>query len=147
MDDDAAHGRAALARSPGGREHDPADREIKISRRRDDRGVVAAELEQGAPEARGNPGRDLSAHPLRAGRAHERDARVIDERCSAGAVADDDLMHIGGRTGLGDCPVEDRGAGTRGERGELGGLPDDTVAADEGDGGVPGPDGSREVEG
>ena len=37
--------------------------------------------------------------------------------------------------------------GEGGERGFLGGLPDDGVAADEGEGGVPAPDGDGEVEG
>ncbi len=43
--------------------------------------------------------------------------------------------------------VEDGLCGERGERSFFAGLPDDGVAADEGEGGVPAPDGDGEVEG
>ena len=52
----------------------------RSARRRDDRRVVAAELEQQPAEAAGDARRDRPAHPGRAGRAEQRDARVVDER-------------------------------------------------------------------
>src|SRR5271154_4316855 len=45
------------------------------------------------------------------------------------------------------CSFEDGLGGEGGERSFFGGLPDDGVAADEGEGGVPAPDGDGEVEG
>ena len=47
---------------------------------------------------------------------------------------------------LGDGPGEDGVAGQRRQRGQLGRLPHHRVAAHQGDGGVPRPDGGREVE-
>ena len=67
---------------PAGGEHDPAGGELEVGRRRDHRGVVASELEQAAAETGGDAGRDLGAHPLRAGGAHERDVGAVDQRLS-----------------------------------------------------------------
>ena len=67
---------------PGGArrgEHDAAHGEVEVGGRGDDRRVVAAELEQAAAEARGDPRADRAAHPHRPGGADQRDPRVVDE--------------------------------------------------------------------
>ena len=87
-----ARRRSTSGRSPGaawcsaarpcrrGREHDAAHGQVEVGRRRHDRGVVAAELEQQPAEPAGHPRRDGAAHAGRAGRAEQRDARVVDQR-------------------------------------------------------------------
>ena len=57
-----------------------------------------------------------------------------------------DLRQVGRRADLGDGPGEDGVAGQRRQRRQLRGLPHHRVPADQGDGGVPGPDRGREVE-
>ena len=139
---------AALPGGAGRREHDAAHGEVEVGRRRDDRGVVAAELEQQPAEAAGDARRDGAAHPGRAGGAEQRDARVVDERLADLGAAEDHAPTIAGRRadaagGLGD----QRLAGQRGEQRLLRRLPHDRVAADEGERGVPRPHRDREVEG
>ena len=99
------------------------------------------------PNRSATRGPTSAAHPGRAGGAEQRDAGVVDQRLADLGAAEQHLRERLGRAVLGDRPGEHRVAGQRGERGELGGLPDDRVAADQGDGGVPGPDRGREVEG
>ena len=72
--------RAPLARGAGGGEDDAAHGEVEVGRRRDDGGVVAAQLEDRPAEAGGHPRRDRGAHPLRSGRADQRDARAVEQR-------------------------------------------------------------------
>ncbi len=55
-------------------------------------------------------------------------------------------MHVGGVPALGQRAVQQRAAAHRGEGGELRRLPHHGVAAHQGYGGVPGPDGRGEVE-
>ena len=115
---------------------------------RDDRGVVAAELQQGPAEAVGDPRPDRAAHPGRPGGAEQRDAGVVDQRLADVGAADDDLAEAArarrarrwpGRAG--------RAGGQGGQRGVLRRLPDHGVAADERERGVPRPDRDGEVEG
>src|SRR5690606_23571880 len=109
-------------------------------------GVVAAELEQAAPEAGADACGDDLPGGDRAGERDERQARVF-----AHALADVDAAE----QEVEDAPgvVPHRGAprevvdGDRRERGARGGFPEDDVAADGGEGGVPCPDGDGEVEG
>ena len=148
MHDQAPEARAALAGGADGGEENAAHDQVEVGARRDDRGVVAAELEQRAAE----PGRDarceLLAHLRRAGGGDERHARVVGELNGAVGATDDELgepvRHAAEALGR---ALEERHAGERGERRPLGGLPDHGVAADEGERGVPAPDGDREVEG
>ena len=98
-------------------------------------------------EAGCDAGRQLGAHPLGARGAHHGDERAVDEGGSGLAVGDDELVHVGRHSGGLDGLVEERRAGQRGQRSQLGRLPDHRVAAHERDHRVPGPDRGREVEG
>ena len=147
VDDQAAEARAALAGRADGGEQDAAHDEVEVGARRDDRGVVPAELEQRAAEAGGDARRDRLAHRGRAGRRDERDARVVGQLDGPIGAADDELEEA-----VGDVAVtlgragEQRHRRDRGERRPLGGLPDDGIAADERERGVPAPHRDREVE-
>jgi hypothetical protein len=79
--------------------------------------------------------------------AQQGHARVLHQRLTDLRTAEQHLRESLGGVVLGDRPREHRVAGQGGERGQLGGLPDDRVAADQGDGGVPRPHRGREVEG
>ena len=89
--DQAAQARAALAGGADGGEENAADDEVEVGARRDDRGVVAAELEQRAAEPGGDARCELLAHLRRAGRRDERDARIVGELHGAVGAADHEL--------------------------------------------------------
>ena len=148
MDDEPAKRRAPLAGGADRREEDGADDEVEVGARRDDRRVVAAELEQRAPEPRCDARGDLLPHRRRAGRGDERDAVVLGELHRAIGAADHELEEPVGRVAepIGR-PLEQRGRRDRRERRPLRRLPDHRIAADERERGVPAPDRDREVEG
>ena len=83
MDDEPAHGRAALAGRARGGEDDAAHGQVEVGDGRDDGGVVAAELEQAAAEAGRDPRRD--ARPMRSEPVALTSAtpRVVDQRGAA----------------------------------------------------------------
>ncbi len=90
-----------------------------------------------------------AAHRGGAGGGDEWDEGRVDELLADGCVADEE-----GGEAFGDAAefllrgaLEDGLGGEGGEGSFFGGLPDDGVAADEGEGGVPAPDGDGEVEG
>ena len=60
--DQAAQRGAALSGGAGRREHDGAQAQGQVGTGRDDGGIVAAELEQRASEARGDPRPQRAAH-------------------------------------------------------------------------------------
>ena len=87
--DHAAQARAPLAGGARGGEHDPAGRELEVGRRRDHRGVVAAELEQAAVRAgprRGARPRRPSALTRWRSRARRRGCRSAPAPASASAI-------------------------------------------------------------
>ncbi len=145
--DHPAQGGAALAGRAGRGEHDAAHGEVEVGRRRHDGGVVAAELEQAAAEARGDPRADLAAHPGRAGGRDQRDVVVVDQPLPHVGRAEDDLPEVLGGADVARGPVEQGGAAEGGQRRGLGRLPHHGVAAHQRDRGVPRPDRHREVEG
>ncbi len=153
VDEQAAEGGAALAGGAHGREGDGAEGEVEVGGGADDAGVVAAELEQGAGEAGGETGADEAAHAGGSGGGDEGDKRGVDEGFAGGVIADEEGAQVGGEIAgvlFGELfgGAEEEGVGGEGgERGLFGGLPNDGVAADEGEGGVPAPDGDGEVEG
>ena len=69
VDDGAAQRRASLTGGSGRGERHAAHDQLDVGRRRDDGRVVAAELEDAAPEAAGDDTCHLLAHAGRAGRA------------------------------------------------------------------------------
>ncbi len=146
--DQPPQARAALPCRADGGEQDAAHDEVEVGARRDDRGVVAAELEQRAPEPRGDARRERPPHLRRAGRRDERHARVVGELHGTVGAADHELEEpVRDVAEARRRPVEERRAREGAERRSLRGLPDHGVAADERDRGVPAPHGDREVEG
>jgi hypothetical protein len=144
--DDPAHGRAALARGTRRGEHDAAGGQLQVRARRHDRGVVAAELQQAAPEPARDPGTHHPPHPGGAGGADQGHPRMLHERRGDVGRAGEQLADVAGRPQVGQRPVQQRGAGRRRQRRQLRRLPDHRVTADQADRGVPRPDGGREVE-
>ncbi len=148
VDDEAAEGGAALACGAHGGEGDGAEGEVEVGGGGDDGCVVAAEFEDGSGEAGGEAWGDGAAHCGAAGGGDEWDEWGVDELLAYGCVADEE-----GGEALGTLPnffgrsLEDGLRGECGERSFFAGLPDDGVAADEGERGVPAPDGDGEVEG
>ena len=117
--DQPPHRRAALARGARGGEHDAANGQLEIRRRRDDRGVVAAEFQQHPAEPLRHPRTDLLTHPHRTRRAHQRHPRVVDHALADLAPAHDQPGHRARRTDVVGGPLGQRLAGQRGQRGEL----------------------------
>ena len=147
MDDQAPQRRAALTRRADRGEQDGANDEIEVGARRDDGRVVAAQLEERAPEPRRDTWRERLAHGGRARGGDERHAVVVRELHRAIGAAEHELeepvRRIAEPVGR---PTEERGRGDRRERRALGGLPDHGVAADQGERRVPAPHRDREVE-
>ena len=146
MHEQAPQRGAALAGRAHGREGDGAHRQIEIGRGRDDRGVVAAELEDRAGEARGEARADRAAHGGRAGGRHDGHAVIVDQ-----GLADARGRRSGRSNRPSGASPNRRAArsskacgGERGQRRLLRRLPDHRVAADEGERRVPGPHRDRE---
>ncbi len=146
VDDEAAQAGAALPGGADGREGDAADGEVEVGARRDDRRVVAAELEDQAPEAAGDDGSDGAPHPRRPGRRDDGDVGVGGERGADVGSALQHLVEAARRADLGGGALQQGIAGERRQRRLVGGLPQHRVAGDEGEGGVPRPHRDREVE-
>ena len=152
MNEEAAQRRAALAGRAHRSKGDAAQRQIEIGRRRDDRRIVAAELQNGAGEAlaraavrRRGPSRSSRSPRPAATLGWSTRASPISrppistaERPS-GAVPPSALKRA-------QRAFEQRLRGERGQRRLLRRLPDDAVAADQRERGIPCPDRDREIE-
>ena len=145
--DQSTQGGATLTRGPGGGEHDAAQRQIEVGRRPDDRGVVAAQLEDRPTEAAGDDGRDLATHGGRTGCGDDRDTLVHHQGPTDIGSAEHDLHQTVRSPGLGDRLLQQTVARQRRERCLVARLPDHRIAGDEGERGVPRPHRDREVEG
>ena len=116
--------------------------------RRDDDGVVAAQLEDGAAEPGPHYRGDPFPHRTRAGGGHKRDAPVVQQAVAHGRTT---THHQAEHTRI--DPVlaadirRDPRDGDRGERGARGRLPQGRVPTHGRDGRVPRPDRHGEVEG
>ena len=109
VDDEPAQCRAALACRPDGGEENATNDEVDVGARRDDRRVVAAELEQRAAEPGGDTRCQLLAHLRRARGGDERDPRVVRELNGAVGTTDHELCEpFGGAAEPLDRPVEQR---------------------------------------
>ena len=147
MHDHPPQRRTALPGRARGGEDDAAHRQIQIGRRGDDRGVVAAQLQQRPAEALRDPRAHLLTHPHRAGCAQQRHPRVVDELLADLATAQDQPAHLARGAHIIGGAFDQRLAGQRGQRRQLRRLPHHGVAAYQRDRGVPGPHRDREVEG
>ena len=147
MDDQPAQGGAALPGGSGGGEGDAADDQFDLGARGDDRRVVPPELEQRTAEPTGDQRRQRRAHRRRAGCTDQRHAAVDGQLPRRLGATEDDPDETVRGTVLGGRPVGQRSGGDRAEHCLVGRLPDHRVAADQGQRGVPGEHGDREVEG
>ena len=144
----AAHRGAALAGRAECGKGDGAHRQVKIRRRTDDGGIVAAEFEDRLAEARRHDGRYGASHPRRAGGRDDGDTRIGSKLCAGFWSADQAGRKAIRRIAeLARRPREDRHHGKRCQRRFLGWFPDHRIAANERQRGVPGPDRNREIEG
>ena len=146
MGDEAAQAGAALAGGARRSERDATHHQFDVGAGGDDGGVVAAELEDAAPEPCGHDRTHLAAHGGAARRADDGHALVGDQRGAGDAIAQQHLVEVGGHVHARGGALEQRIGGECGERRELAGLPDDRVAAHQRQRGVPAPHGDREVE-
>ena len=147
MRDYPSQRRTALPGRAGGREDDAAHRQIQVGRRGDDRGVVAAQLQQRLAESLRHPRADLLTHPHRTRCAQKRDPRVVDEQLADLAATQDQPAHFARGAHIIGGAFDQRLAGQCGQRCQLGGLPHHGVAAYQRDRAVPGPHRDRKVEG
>ena len=139
---------AALARGTDRGESDAAHRQVEVGRGGDDRGIVAAELEEAAPGARRHHRGQGLAHAAAPGRTHEAQTRIGRDPLARLAAADHDLEQARGSLAEALERAREEGLAGKGrERGLLRGLPHHGVAADERQRGVPRPHRDREVEG
>ena len=148
LDDDATRGRAALPGCAYGAEEDGAHSHREVCLVRDDDRVVAAELEDRAPEARSDSRRELPPLLRAAGEADERYAPIRGQPLADDRPRSHEQRQQAVRRAIGlEHAVGDLHARDRGERRLTRRLPDDRIAAEKGDHRVPGPDRDREVEG
>ena len=146
MNDQTAQRGAPLSRGSGGRERDAAHRQIEIGTRRDDRGVVATKFEDRATEPCGDDGSDFTAHAGGSGGRHERCTPIGHERLAHFGVARHDLEDLLGCAGGSGGAASQNVGRHRGDGRDVGWFPDDRVAADHRERGVPGPDRHRKIE-
>ena len=146
--DQAAQGGATLASSTHSREQDAAHGQVQVGARGQDHGVVATQFEDAAAETGSNTWAHFTTHAGAAGGADQRHARVVDHGFAGFTAADNQLGQASrgiaeGFQGFFEQSLASQG----GERGFLRRLPHHRVTGHQGQGGVPGPDGNREVEG
>ena len=148
MHDQAAQRRAALAGGAHGGKGDAAQREREVGARRDDRAVVAAELEDRAGEAARQALADHAAHRRRSGCRHHRHAAIVDELLADLAAADQHAVQALRRVSEPLDRARQQGVDRkRRQRRPVRRLPDHGVAAHQRQRRVPGPDRDRKVEG
>ncbi|MNQ59921.1 hypothetical protein D3C85_741840 [compost metagenome] len=146
--DQATQGGATLAGGADRTEQDGSHRHVQVSAWAEDHRVVAPQLQNAAGESRSNFRRHFTSHAGAAGGADQGHTRVVHQRFAGITATDNHLAQVRrGITEVFHYALEQCLAGQRGERGLLRRLPDHRVAADQRQGGIPGPDRDREVEG
>src|SRR5690606_37991260 len=136
FDDEAPRGRAALTGRPERPEEDRPHGEVEVGVGEHDDGVVSAELEKAPAQSCRHGLRDRTAHAAAPGGAHQRNARIRRQRLADRAVSGDEVEDPREPGWLEHAEDElldrDRAKGRL-----LRWLPDDGVAADRRDEGVP----------
>ncbi len=144
----AAQRGAALAGRAHGGKGNTAQGKAEVGRGRDDGGVVATQLQDGAGKARGQARADGAAHGRGAGGREHGHAGIIYQNLTDGTLADEQFEQAFGRIAEAGQGALGDGVGGQGREGRLfGRLPHHGVAADQGQGRVPRPHGHGEVEG
>jgi hypothetical protein len=146
--EEAAQAGAALACRAHGSKENGASRKVEIGGRRDEGAIVATEFEDGPTEPFGDPRRNGTPHPRRSRRAYEGYERMLGEGLSKLGPAKDhrrksrrDPFKAAYRA------IEQSLAREGAERRFFGGLPNQRVAAYEGNRRVPRPHRDRKIEG
>ena len=134
-----------MAGSPSGTEENGLRREIQIGARSHDHRIVSAKFEQRAAEPSRHPRSDVTTHFRRTGRRYQRHAFVFGKRDAGFPIAGDDLMQVLRSSEFVRDAVEQCRGRKRGEWCFFRWLPNDAVAADEGERGIPRPNCSRKI--
>ena len=130
-----------------GAKKDGAEGEVEVGVFHYHQTVVAAQLEQGAAKPFGHQLGHPATHTHRTGGGNQRQPVILHHRfADFEAIADHQAHDRRGAVRL-EHLLGDAGGGDGGERGEFGGFPHHRIAADGRQGGVPRPNGDREVEG
>ena len=125
---------------------DAANNELDVGRRRDDGRVVAAELEDAAPETAGDDTCHLLTHRVEPVALTSGTPGWATRRRADIGSAEHDLAEMRRRANCRGRLIEQRAGGDRRERSEVARLPDHRVAAHDGERCVPAPHRHREVE-
>ena len=147
MHDKPPDGGAPLPGGPHGAEHDGPDGEIEVGAWRNDNGVVSSKLQERSSEPRQNDLSDAPPHGHAAGGRDKRQPPVCGQSLADFlSRADDDVQKPFRKAAIlydaGGYRVCCNGA----KRDLARWLPDDRVAGNQRQHGVPGPYGNREVE-
>ncbi len=146
VDDQPPRAGAALPRGADGAEDNGPQREFLVGIFVDDDRVVAAKLEQRASEPARHNLAHAPAHAARARSADQRQAAVGDHPLADHFIRPHDQPKDAGVTHRRGDPVGDGVGRDAGQRREKAWLPDDHIAADGREHGVPRPNGVGEVE-
>ena len=100
VNDQAAGGRAALARGPDRGEGRGPDRQLEVGARGDDDGVVSAQLQERPAEPAADDFADAPAHPAATGRRNQGETVILDHPLAdvvgpADAEVEDPLAAVG----------------------------------------------------
>ena len=121
MEDQPAERRAALACGPHGGEGDGPEGEVEVGPARDDRGVVAPQLQERSAHPRGDGLADLAAHPGASRGRDQGEQPILGHRPADLGAAGAEGEHPGAAVGLGhrvstirlDRDRRERGLGRR----------------------------------
>lgn len=138
VEDEAADGGAALPGGADGAEDHGLEGEVEVGGLIDDAAVVTAEFEDRADrQASGDDLTDMLAHAHRTGRGDERNAAVCDESFADDGIGADEQAEDAGVAKLRCDAIGELVGGDGGKGREERGLPEDDVAADGREHGVP----------
>jgi len=148
VDEDSPGAGAALSGGADGAEKDGTGGKVEIGTGGDDCRIITAEFEESASEALMDDLGDLDTHRAGAGGGDEREMRVGGHWFAyALEVTDDQAKDSGVGSGVLADLFGDAGDSDRSEGSFFRWFPNDGIAANGGQGAIPGPDGDGEVEG
>ena len=148
MQEEAAQAGAALACGAHGGKENGTRRKVEIGGRRDEGAIVPTEFEDRPAESFGDPRRDSAPHPRRPRRADERHEQIPGECLPKLGPAKDDRRKPRWNPFKAFCRAIEQCLARKGaKRRFFGGLPNQRVAAYEGNRRVPRPHRDRKIKG
>jgi len=148
VQDKAPGSGASLARRANCAKQNRPHGKVQVGAGGDDNSIIAAQLQQRAPQAAGHQLGHVTAHSGRAGCGDERNPRVINQSLANRCPLPNDQAENCGINFVGAAdPLGNLEGGNRRERSLAGGLPKGGIATDGGQRAVPRPDGHGKVEG